>query len=140
MKTSKVFVLIMVVFVLLLSACATAAPAPQAPVAEEAPAASEPEAEGEAGISGDLVYWVLWNEGEPQQQALSEIIADFENEYPDFTKDQIQAAMQVMDDGYLAQDYYKSLKAIIPLKGGQQLFPGSLLEHLKRCGFNLKSG
>ncbi len=82
----------------------------------------------------------------------------FENEYPDFTQDQIQTAMRVMDDGYLAQDYYKSLKAMIPLKGdrqetydyetyswtehisrkwGQRLFPGSLLEHLKRYGFDM---
>jgi len=28
----------------------------------------------------------------------------FENEYPDFTQDQIQAAMRVMDDGYLSQE------------------------------------
>ena len=84
----------------------------------------------------------------------------FENEYPDFTQDQIQAAMRVMDDGYLSQDYYKSLKAMIPLKGdrqetydyetyswtehisrkwGQQLFPSSLLDHLKHCGFDLNS-
>ncbi len=84
----------------------------------------------------------------------------FENEYPDFTQDRIKAAMQVMDDGYLAQDYYKSLKAMIHLKGdrqetydyetyswtehisrkwGQRLFPSSLLDHLKRYGFNLKS-
>jgi nitroreductase len=84
----------------------------------------------------------------------------FENEYPNFTQDQIQAAMRVMDDGYLSQDYYKSLKAMIPLKGdrqetydyetyswtehisrkwGQQLFPSSLLDHLKRYGFELKN-
>ena len=82
----------------------------------------------------------------------------FEEQYPDFTKDQIQEAMQVMDDGYRAQDYYKNLKAMIPLQGdrqetydyetygwtehisrkwGQQLFPSSLLEHLKLYGFNL---
>jgi nitroreductase len=82
----------------------------------------------------------------------------FEDQYPDFSKDQIQEAMQVMDDGYRAQDYYKKLKAMIPLqderqenydyetyswtehisrKWGQQLFPSSLLEHLKRYGFDL---
>lgn len=82
----------------------------------------------------------------------------FEDEYPDFTKEQIRKAMQVMDDGYLAQDYYTKLKAMIPLQGerqetfdyetyswtehisrkwGQQLFPNSLLEHLKRYGFHL---
>ena len=84
----------------------------------------------------------------------------FENEYPEFTQDQIKEAMDVMDEGYLAQDYYKNLKAMIPLKGereetfdydsyswtehisrkwGQQLFPSSLLNHLKRYGFTLDS-
>jgi nitroreductase len=82
----------------------------------------------------------------------------FEDEYPKFSEDQIREAMQVMDEGYLAQDYYKKLKAMIPLKGerqetydyetyswtehisrkwGQRLFPSSLLTHLKRYGFNL---
>ncbi|MFN2236034.1 MAG: nitroreductase family protein [Anaerolineales bacterium] len=82
----------------------------------------------------------------------------FEGQYPDFNQDQIREAMQVMDDGYRAQDYYKNLKAMIPLQGdrqetydyeryswtehisrkwGQQRFPGSLLEHLKRYGFKL---
>jgi nitroreductase len=83
----------------------------------------------------------------------------FEDRYPEFTEDQIKEAMQVMDDGYLAQDYYKRLKALIPLSGnrretydyetyswtehisrkwGQRLFPGSLLKHLKRYGFLLE--
>ena len=68
--------------------------------------------------------------------------------------------MQVMDDGYLAQDYYKNLKAMIPLQGerqetfdyetyswtehisrkwGQRRFHSSLLEHLGRYGFDLKN-
>ena len=82
----------------------------------------------------------------------------FEDQYPDFSKDQIREAMRVMDEGYRAQDYYKNLKAMIPLqsgrqetydyetygwtehisrKWGQQLFPSSLLEHFKRYGFDL---
>jgi nitroreductase len=82
----------------------------------------------------------------------------FEGEYPRFSKEQIQEAIQVMDEGYLAQDYYRRLNALIPLKGdrqeiydydtyswtehisrkwGQQLFPSTLLEHLKRCGFDV---
>lgn len=81
----------------------------------------------------------------------------FEDEYPQFTRSQIQGAMKEMDDGYLAQDYYKNLNAIIPLKGereetfdyetyswtehisrkwGQRLFPSTLLEHFKRYGFD----
>ena len=83
----------------------------------------------------------------------------FEGEYPQFSKEQIREAMQVMDEGYLAQDYYKKLKAMIPLqsqrqetydyesyswtehisrKWGQRLFPSTLLEHLQRYGFHLR--
>ena len=82
----------------------------------------------------------------------------FEGEYPQFTQEQIREAMQIMDEGYLAQDYYTKLKAMIPLRGerqetydyktyswtehisrkwGQRLFPSTLLKHLRRCGFNL---
>ena len=81
----------------------------------------------------------------------------FENEYPKFSREQIQDAMREMDDGYLAQEYYKKLNAIIPLKGereetfdyntyswtehisrkwGQRLFPSTLLAHFKRYGFD----
>lgn len=33
-------------------------------------------------VSGELVYWAMWNEGEPQQMALAETIAAFEQAYP----------------------------------------------------------
>ena len=82
----------------------------------------------------------------------------FKDKYPDFTGEQVRSAMEVMDQGYLAQDYYQSLKAIIPIQGdrednftyetyswtehicrkwGQNLFPRTLLKHIKRCGFNI---
>ena len=83
----------------------------------------------------------------------------FENEYPEFTQEQIQEAMQVMDEGYLDQDYYKKLNAIIPLKGdreetfdyetyswtehisrktGQWLeSPEKLLGQFAKCGFHI---
>ena len=41
----------------------------------------------------------------------------FEDEYPEFDEAVIQRAMQVMDEGYLAQDYYRKANYIIPLKG-----------------------
>lgn len=41
----------------------------------------------------------------------------FEDQYPEFDEGAIQQAMQVMDDGYLAQDYYRKANYIIPLKG-----------------------
>jgi nitroreductase len=83
----------------------------------------------------------------------------FEGEYPQFSQQQIREAMQVMDQGYLAQDYYSKLNAMIPLQGerqetydyesyswtehiarkwGQRLFPSTLLKHLRRYGFGLE--
>jgi nitroreductase len=82
----------------------------------------------------------------------------FEDEYPEFDPDLVKKSMEVMDDGYRAQDYYKNLKAIIPLQGdrqetfdydtygwiehicrkwGQRLFPSTLMKHIKRYGFEI---
>ncbi len=43
----------------------------------------------------------------------------FEDRYPEMSDEQVAAAMQVMDEGYLAQGYYRRQKAKIPLEGGQ---------------------
>jgi hypothetical protein len=80
----------------------------------------------------------------------------FEDQYPEFNIQLIRDSMDIMDKGYRAQDYYKKLDAMIPLQGdreetydyetygwtehisrkwGQQLFPTSLRNHLKRYGF-----
>lgn len=40
----------------------------------------------------------------------------FEDKYPELTDDMVSRAMQQMDEGYLAQDYYRKLKAKIPLE------------------------
>ncbi|MFH2102303.1 MAG: nitroreductase family protein [Chloroflexota bacterium] len=40
----------------------------------------------------------------------------FEDSYPEFTDEQVAAAMKVMDDGYLAQGYYAKQKAKIRLE------------------------
>ena len=82
----------------------------------------------------------------------------FEDEYPQLDDDIVQQSMEVMDEGYRAQDYYVKLKAMIPLKGdreetftyddyswtehicrkwGQNLFPPNLLRQFERCGFDL---
>ena len=82
----------------------------------------------------------------------------FEDEYPKLETGLIRKSMDVMDEGYRAQDYYEKLKAIIPLQGdrqetfdydtygwtehicrkwGQQLFPSSLHKHLKRYCYNI---
>ncbi|MCK4411961.1 MAG: nitroreductase family protein [Candidatus Eisenbacteria sp.] len=82
----------------------------------------------------------------------------FEGEYPELSDEAIEEAMQVMDEGYLAQDYYRKLGAMIPIQGDRaetetpetyswtehisrklQWHPSGegLLENLRRCGFDL---
>ena len=84
----------------------------------------------------------------------------FENKYPELTDDMVTEAMQVMDEGYLAQDYYQRMKAKIRLtvdreetftyddyswtehisrKWGQwDPDPKELLEPLANCGFDIR--
>jgi nitroreductase len=81
----------------------------------------------------------------------------FEDAYPVLTDEMVTRAMQAMDDGYLAQDYYRKQKAKIKLEGeraetftyanyswtehisrkwGQWLSdPMELLTQLEACGF-----
>jgi len=44
----------------------------------------------------------------------------FEDRYSELDKDKVSRAMQQMDQGYLAQDYYRKAKYKIPLKGNRQ--------------------
>ena len=44
----------------------------------------------------------------------------FEDEYPEFSDDQIEEAMKVMDEGYLAQDYYREANFRITLEGDRE--------------------
>ena len=46
--------------------------------------------------------------------------AFFEDEYPRFDAGTVREAMRVMDEGYLAQDYYSSRKAKIRLERGRE--------------------
>jgi len=81
----------------------------------------------------------------------------FEGEYPSFGEEEIDAAMREMDEGYLAQDYYKRGKFMIRLEGGREESftyddyswtehmgrkwgqwhptPEKILEELAACGF-----
>ncbi len=83
----------------------------------------------------------------------------FENEYPRFSDQQISRAMKVMDEGYLAQDYYRNLNAKIRLtKGKKESYnydtyswtehisrkwgqwwssPSQLVRQFRACGFDL---
>ena len=42
----------------------------------------------------------------------------FEDEYADPDEAELAEAMRVMDDGYLAQDYYRKANYMVPLQGG----------------------
>ncbi|MGE5123898.1 MAG: nitroreductase family protein [Acidobacteriaceae bacterium] len=44
----------------------------------------------------------------------------FEDAYPEFSDEQIDQAMKVMDDGYMAQDYYRKDKIKIRLESGRE--------------------
>jgi nitroreductase len=82
----------------------------------------------------------------------------FEDQYPHFDEELIQLSMDRMDRGYLAQDYYRRNKAMIPIKidreetftlenyswtehicrkWGQWTFPDNLLEQFEKCGFQI---
>lgn len=83
----------------------------------------------------------------------------FEDEYPDLTEEMVDQAMTVMDEGYLAQDYYREANYQIPLEGDReetftfddygwtehisrktgQWFTSldDLLEPLAKCGFRV---
>jgi len=85
----------------------------------------------------------------------------FENKYPELTDEMIDRAMKEMDKGYLAQDYYREAKYMVPLEGGREetytydtycwtehmgrkwgqwtSSPKGLLEALNACGFDLNS-
>jgi len=43
----------------------------------------------------------------------------FEGRYPDFSEDDVARAMSAMDDGYLAQEYYRRANYMVPLEGGR---------------------
>jgi hypothetical protein len=83
----------------------------------------------------------------------------FEEAYPELSNELVVHAMKEMDDGYLEQDYYRKLDAMVELEGGQgerytydtyswtehmsrkwgQWFRSAdeLLEQLRICGFEL---
>jgi nitroreductase len=44
----------------------------------------------------------------------------FEDKYPELSDDMLSGAMKQMDEGYLAQDYYRRLNAKIPLERKRQ--------------------
>ena len=86
----------------------------------------------------------------------------FEDRYPELDETSVKQAMQVMDDGYLAQDYYRRANVMIPLEEGRKESftfdnyswtehisrklgqwspcPDELLAQLATRGFNLSAG
>lgn len=83
----------------------------------------------------------------------------FEDKYPEFSEEMITKAMMEMDEGYIAQDYYRAANYKIPLetdreekftytnygwtehisrKWGQwEASPKNLLEQFAKCGFHI---
>ena len=59
----------------------------------------------------------------------------FEDTYPVLTDEMVERAMKQMDDGYLAQDYYRKLDAKLPLQDREESFSYkdySWTEHISR--------
>jgi len=85
----------------------------------------------------------------------------FENKYPDFSDEAIERAMEVMDEGYMKQGYYRGLGNRIPIESGEAdkytfktygwtehisrkwgqwlKSPTSILKQLAACGFELRN-
>jgi nitroreductase len=63
-------------------------------------------------------------------------VSCYDGKYPEFTEEQLEKAMQEMDEGYLAQDYYRDGKLMIKLEDGkEETFDGktySWTEHISR--------
>src|SRR5271169_976625 len=78
MKIQRVVLLRLVVVAIVLSFCGVAS-------ATAAP-----------NISGTLVYWALWNEGEQQQVATAETIAAFEKAFPNVKVNVTWAGREVL--------------------------------------------
>jgi nitroreductase len=94
----------------------------------------------------------------PRPRYPSEFVL-FEDSYPEFSDEMIERAMRQMDEGYLAQDYYRRARYLIELEGGREetfsyenyswtehiarkwgqwhRSSKELLEQLKLCGFNI---
>jgi nitroreductase len=84
----------------------------------------------------------------------------FEDAYPELSEELVARAMKEMDEGYLKQDYYRKLDAMVELEGGQQerytydnyswtehmsrkwgqwfRSAAELLEQLRICGFEIR--
>ncbi len=59
----------------------------------------------------------------------------FEGSYPDFDDETIEKAMKVMDEGYLAQDYYKKAHYMVSLEDRKETYTFddySWIEHICR--------
>jgi len=83
----------------------------------------------------------------------------FEGEYPELSEADVAEAMRVMDEGYLAQEYYRKAGCMVELDGGRRetftfddygwtehisrkwgqwyRSPSGLLAELKGCGFEI---
>jgi FMN reductase (NADPH) len=108
-----------------------------------------------------LVHLVMGYPAEqfPPRPRYPRRFACFEETYPKLTEEMVTEAMRVMDEGYLAQDYYKRDKLMIKLEHGKKETytfqdyswtehisrkwgqwnedPQELLKQLQACGFDL---
>lgn len=75
------------------------------------------------------------NESPAMRPRYPKNISFFEGKYPELTDEMIEAGMKQMDEGYLAQDYYKNLNAMIKLEEKEESYnfaTYSWTEHISR--------
>jgi len=68
-------------------------------------------------VSLAIGYAQEWEEQFPPRPRYPMEFTCFEGSYPKMNDDQIEHAMQQMDEGYLEQGYYRKMDAMISLKG-----------------------
>jgi raffinose/stachyose/melibiose transport system substrate-binding protein len=101
MKKTKILLFLFVALTLLVSACggaaktteapATEAPATEAPATEQ-PGTAQPLEEGPV----EIVYWSLWNEGEPQVEVLKKWMDGYTQLHPNVTFNVTWAGREIL--------------------------------------------
>jgi len=89
MKRFKFTICLLIAFALLVTGCST----PSAPAEEEA---ESPPEEAVAEEPVEIVYWSLWNEGEPQVEVVKQWIDEYTELHPNVTFNVVWAGREII--------------------------------------------
>lgn len=98
MKSRKLILYLLLALAMLVSACAPAAEPAAPSAATEAPQPAATEAGGQAVPEGpvEIVYWSLWNEGEPQVDVLKKWMDEYTQLHPNVTFNVTWAGREIL--------------------------------------------